>query len=86
MEFAGCGEAVAAGAVRNDGEDVVEASRVHVRGSEDGIAHEAIVGLAGGSFDDAADDNIAVAGVLHFCAGLKIQRVGGELGEGLVDG
>ena len=71
--------------MRNDREDVVEASGCHVCGIENCLLHVGLVTFARGAFHHAAENDVAIAGVLHLRPGLKFQRIVSELSQRLVD-
>src|ERR1019366_8909899 len=76
---------ITVGAVRDDCENIVQAGGAHVRWFENRLTHVVVIGLTGGALDHTSEENVAVAGVLHFGAGLELKRIGGKLAERLVD-
>src|SRR5262249_14693101 len=72
---------IPARAVRNDGEIVVGLRVVHGGGTENVSADVIRKFLGGGTFDDAADDSVAVSGIVEFRAGGGDKRIFGKDGE-----
>src|SRR5882757_4697200 len=72
--------------MRDDGEEVVGLRVVHGGGTEDIFADEVDIFLRGGAFEDAAEQRVAVGGVMELRAGLGEERVVGEELEGFFHG
>src|SRR5258708_26288988 len=64
--------------MRDDGEEVVGLGVVHGGGAEDIFADEVDIFLRCGAFEDAAEQRVAVGGVMELRAGLGEERVVGE--------
>src|SRR5882724_5630418 len=61
--------------MRDDGEEVVGLGVVHGGGAEDIFADEVDIFLRRGAFEDAAEQRVAVGGVMELRAGFGEERV-----------
>src|SRR4029077_1718846 len=77
---------IPAGAMGNDGEEVVGLGVFHGGGAEDVFADEVDVFLRGGTFEYAAEQGVAVSRVMELRAGLGDERVGDEELQGFFQG
>jgi len=69
---------IPAGAMRDDGEEVVGLGVVHGGGAENIFADVVDIFLRGSAFEDATEQRVAVGGVMELRAGLGEERVGGK--------
>src|SRR6202030_1617567 len=69
---------IPAGAVGDDGEEVVSLRVLHSGGTKNIFADEVDIFLGGGAFEDAAEKGVAGGGIGELRAGLGQKRIGGE--------
>src|SRR5712671_2289788 len=72
--------------MRDDGEEVVGLGVVHGGGAENIFADEVDIFLRRGTFEDAAEQRVAVGGVMELRAGFGEERVVDEELEGFLHG
>src|SRR5712672_924317 len=65
--------------MQDDGEEVVGLGTVHGGGAQNIFADEVDIFLRRGAFEDAAEQRVAVGGIVEWRAGLREER---DVGEG----